>query len=400
MVAPRKIGVIGCGNISYTYLNNLVNTFHIVDVAAIADLHPEKVQRRSEQFGGLKISTMEDILADPEIEVVLNITEIKKHPAISEAILKAGKHVHSEKMMATTFEGGKKLVELAKSKGLRFGQAPDTFLGRGLQTCRYILDKGLIGEPISMHAMCMRGGGRLFGDRAWTESPSFLEQGGGIPYDMGGYYIYAMINMLGPVARVAGFGRTLSDISEFGNVRHPDYGKEFTIGSPTMMTAVLEFQNKVQANLTVMGESHVGEIPRLEIYGTEGTLIMPDPNMYHGPIYFMRGNDRTRECEKFPLTHGYGKFTPEDQFVGTAEEMSWRDSYRGLGVADLLYAIKNNRAHRCSAEMGLHALEVVHGVEESCRENIMYNMTTTCERPEALAPGYIYGTGMESVLDI
>lgn len=203
---------------------------------------------------------------------------------------------------------------------------------------------------------------------------------------------------MGPVSRVTGFSKTFKPEIMQRNPRHPDYQQPIPMPAPTVMAAALEFHNGCYANLMTMAESHFNEIPRLEIYGTEGTLILPDPNTYCGPVYLMRGPKG--ETAKIPLTHDYGEEIP-DPGEGTQEERLWRNSYRGLGAADLAWALRNGRPHRCSAELGLHAMEIIHGVETSCREEKIYTLTTKPDRPEAIPTGFQFGTvsASEACLD-
>lgn len=394
MKKPVKVGLIGSGCISYTYLHNMTRLFSILDVKGCSDLIEDRSRSRAEQFG-IHQMTNEEIWNDPEIELVINTTYPISHYEVTKASLEAGKHVFCEKMMATNFKEARELYDLSIEKGLRLGQAPDTFLGGGLQTARKLLDAGMIGEPFGAQAMVIRSN-RLLGETKEERLPFTFMEGGSIPFDMGGYYIHALVNMLGPVHRVTGFSKAFSPIVMQRNPKHPDYQKPISMTAPTLMTAALEFCNGCYGNLTTMAESHVGEIPRLEIYGTEGTLILPDPNTFYGPVYLMRG--QKGEPMEMPVTHGYGENLP-DPGVGTQEERAWRNSYRGIGAADLAWGLRNGRPHRCSAELGLHAMEIIHGVETSCCEEKIYTMATKPERPEALPAGFLFGTASEACLD-
>ena len=392
-----KIGLIGSGAISYTYLKNLRDTFSITEVVGCSDIVEERSKSRAKQFG-IRQMTNEEILADPEIEIIVNTTYPLSHFEIQEKAVKAGKHVYSEKMMAENFANAKKLHELAAEKGVRLGMAPDTFLGAGHQTARKLIDSGLIGTPFGAQALVVRGY-RLQGESDSDGHPFVFKEGGNIPHDMGGYYINALINLLGPVSRVSGFGRPFKPLRQL-NPRHPDYGKELGIKLSSLMTGSLEFENGVLANLTTMSESHLREVPRVEIYGDEGTLIVPDPNTFLGPLYLARGNVSLADSKEIPLTHGYGNVEVPDPGDGfTGEERQWRNSYRGLGVCDMAWAIRNNRAHRCSGDLGLHAMEIIYGIQTSGDSGTVYKMTTKPDRPEALKSGFIYGTASEAVFD-
>ncbi|SCI71877.1 Uncharacterized oxidoreductase yvaA [uncultured Clostridium sp.] len=392
-IKPVKVALIGSGAISYTYLNTMVNTFGILDVVGCSDIIPERSKARAEQFG-IRQMTNEEILNDPEIQIVVNTTYPLSHYEVTEAALKAGKHVQSEKMMAGEYLEAKKLYDLSKEKGLYLGMAPDTFLGGGLQTCRKLLDAGMIGQPVNAQAVLTRN----YQPAGEGDSlPFVMQYGGSVMFDMGSYYMHALLSLLGPVKRVNGFARKSSEQKAFCNPRSPRYKEKFDLPQPNILQGALEFENGVLGNLTVLSES-IGETTRLEIWGTEGCIICPDPNTYGGPVYLMRNN--VMERYEVPLTHGYVNKNKVFYEPGTAPEIMWQDSVRGIGVADMAYALRNNRAPRCSAEMGLHAMEIVHGIMESCKEDgKVYTMQTPFTRPAALPSGYVNGTAAEACLD-
>ena len=379
-VSPVKVGLIGSGAISKTYLRNMTQEFSILEVVGCSDIIPERSKNRAEEFG-IKQMTNEEIYQDPEIEIVVNTTYPLSHYEVTKAALLAGKHVHSEKMMAVTMDEARELVSIAKEKGLRIGMAPDTFLGGGLQTARRILDAGLIGEPLNAVAMVMRGY-HMRGEIETDRMPFVMSPGGGIPFDMGGYYLHALIHLLGGIKRVSGFAKTREKNYVYENPRHPRYKESFDFDTPNMLVGALEFEQGCYGTIATISEAF-GEIPRLEIYGTEGVLICPDPNTFGGPVYLKRNNGSWQDFPPYeiPLTHGY------------------TEDFRCIGVADMAWAIRNNRPHRCSAEMGLHAFEVIHGIMESCNTGKVYEMTTKVERPAPLPSGYIAGSYIEACLD-
>lgn len=390
-----KVGIVGAGGISYTYLKNLTETFHITEVVGIADIIEERSKRRAEQFH-IRQMTVEEIMNDPEIEIVVNLTYPLSHYIISKQALESGKHVFAEKMMSTDFESALELYQLAQSKGLRIGQAPDTFLGGALQTARNLIDKGFIGEPVNAQAMVARCY-NLTQDENHPDLPFVFTAGGSIPYDMGCYYLHALIHLLGPVKTVAGLSKTFHPKEMQRNPRNPGYNKPFDMKFPTSMTGALDFYNGCYGTFTAISDSHREETARLEIYGTEGTLILQDPNYFFGPVYLARGQ-RGEEMAAMPLTHGYGLHNPVPENA-TGEERTWIDSYRGIGVVDMAWAIRNNRPHRCSGELGLHAIEILDGITESCREEKTYHMTTKPDQPAMLPQGFIYGTAAEACMD-
>ena len=219
---PLKVGLIGSGAISGTYLKNMINRFEILDVVGCSDIIPERSAKRAEEFG-IKDMTNEQILNDPEIKIVVNTTYPTAHYEISKAALLAGKHVYAEKMMAVTLDEGKELVKLAKEKNLRVSMAPDTFLGGGYQTARKLIDAGMIGEPFMAQAMIVRGYHHDTG--AWTGISFVMQPGGGIPFDMGGYYLHALISLLGPVDRATGFAKYNRKNRIRKNTKHPEFGE-------------------------------------------------------------------------------------------------------------------------------------------------------------------------------
>jgi len=375
---PIKVGLIGAGAISGTYLNNMINRFAILEVVGCSDIIPERSAKRAEEFK-IRDMTNEEILNDPEIQIVVNTTYPTSHYEVSKAALLAGKHVHAEKMMAVTLDEGKELVKIAKEKNLRIGMAPDTFLGGGLQTARKLIDDGMIGEPFMAQAMVVRG---YHNDRgAWSGLSFVMQPGGGIPFDMGGYYLHALIHLLGPIERATGFAQLRNPKKIRKNPNHPQFGEEAEVtGIINALTGSLEFaKNKVIGNITVVSEGF-GETPRLEIYGTEGTLICPDPNTFGGPVLLKRKNVKDWEAEfmPMPLTHGFSD-----------------SCYRGIGVADMAWGIVNNRPHRAHGDMGYHVFEIIHGIWQGTETGKIHVMESTCDQPAPLAAGYIDAGGYD-----
>lgn len=355
-----KAALIGSGAISGTYLNNLTRNFHVVDLVGCSDLIDERAEKRAEEFG-IKKMTNEEILNDPTIEIVVNTTYPKAHYEVTKAALEAGKNVYTEKMLAVTLEEGKELMELARSKGLLFTTAPDTFLGGGWQTARKAIDDGLIGEPLLVDAACIRTY-QDYGDK-YAEPKGFVfGEGGGIPFDMGGYYLHNMINMFGSIKRVSGFMRTYNPQRPYLNPRHPRYGQEFTIDSPNTMVSSLEFANGVMGNLTITSEAGTYGEPYFAVHGTQGILKLFDPNDFGGKLILTRNIDGV--SVELPTLYPYNI-----------------DS-RGIGVADMAYALLNGRIPRDDAAIGYHAFEAIHGIWKSSVEGIVYNMESVCERPK------------------
>jgi len=352
-----KVGIIGCGNISGIYLKNCSQTFEILDLVACADLIPERAQAKAEEYH-IKAMSVEELLADPEIEIVVNLTIPKAHAEVCMAALEAGKNVHVEKPLAITREDGQKLLELAKAKGLRIGAAPDTFLGAGIQTCRKLIDDGWIGEPIAATAFMTN-----HGHESWHPDPEFYYKvGGGPMFDMGPYYLTALIALMGPVKRVT--GSTRITFPERTITSTPKYGTKITVDVPTHVAGVMDFANGAIGTIVTSFDVWSAQLPRIEIYGTEGTLSVPDPNTFGGPVYVRRAG--ASEWSEIPLTHGYA------------------ENSRGIGVADMAYAIRSGRPHRANGELAYHVLDIMHGFHDASDSGKHYELASTCQQPAPL----------------
>ncbi len=370
-----KTALIGSGMISKTYLDNCCKRFNIFEMVGCSDIIPERSAARAAAYG-IRQMTNEEIFADPSIELVINTTYQMSHYTVSKQALLAGKHVYSEKMIAVTFEQGKELVDIAKSRGLLIGCAPDTFMGAGMQTSRRLLDSGIIGTPVAANAIIVRG---YHHERMRTEAEKRFAfcPGGGIIYDVGCYYLTALVNLLGPIKRVCGFSQTRDTENRvYMHPANPLYGQVMTIETPNNTAGTLEFENGVICALLTTSES-VNMTNSFIIYGTDGKIVLNDPNTFGGPVLVQT---RMGEAKEMPLTHAY------------------TDNIRGLGTADLAYAIRNGREPRANSKAALHTLEAALGIGESGDTGKIYSMTTTCGRAVPLEPGYIEYP--EMVLDI
>lgn len=355
-----KIGIIGCGNISPIYLK-AGQRFEILDIVAVADLINERACERAEAFGVPNVYTTDQLLADPEIEIVVNLTTPPSHGEMGLAALAAGKNVYNEKPLAVTREDGQKMLRLAKEKGLRVGGAPDTFLGAGIQTCRKLIDDGVIGEPVAATAFMMG-----HGHESWHPDPEFYYKvGGGPMFDMGPYYLTALISLIGPVRRVT--GSTRITFPERTITSQPKYGTKIKVDVPTHVVGVLDFANGAVGNIITSFDVWGGRLPFIEIYGSEGTLGVPDPNTFGGPVFLRRA--ASREWEEVPLSHGYA------------------DNSRGLGVADMAYALRSGRAHRANGGLTYHVLDVMHAIHDASRDGRHVTLESGGERPAPLPVG-------------
>ena len=361
---PVKIGVVGCGTISGIYLQN-AKLFDVLEVVACADLIPERAKARAEEFGVPRACSVGELLEDPEIEIVVNLTIPKAHAEVALAALEAGKSVYNEKPLATSREEGRRVLKLAASRALRVGCAPDTFLGGGLQTCRKCIDDGLIGEPVAAVAFMMS-----HGHESWHPDPDFYYQPGGGPmFDMGPYYLTALVSLIGPVRRVTGSARIT--FPERTITSQPKYGTKITVDVPTHVAGVLDFANGAVGTIVTSFDVWPTELPRIEIFGTEASLSVPDPNTFGGPVRLRR--PRAREWIELELTHGYTR------------------NSRGLGVADMARALRSARPHRASGELAYHVLDVMHAFHDASREGRHVEIASACGRPAPLPTGLAEG---------
>ncbi|AFZ69220.1 putative dehydrogenase [Deinococcus peraridilitoris DSM 19664] len=350
-----RAGIIGCGNISGIYLKNLPKFG--VPVVAVADLNLDLARARAEEYGVARACRVEELLADSEVDVVVNLTVPAAHAEVAMAALRAGKHVYNEKPLATSLDDARALLAEAASRGLLVGCAPDTVLGAGLQTCRALLDEGQIGAPVAGTAFMLSGG-----PESWHPNPAFFYAPGGGPlFDMGPYYLSALITMLGPVSRVTGFARAHTAEREVGSGALK--GERFPVLTPSHVAGVLEFASGPVVTLVTSFDVLAHETPRLELYGTEGALSLPDPNTFGGPVKLA---GREREWRTVELTH------PFDQ------------NSRGLGVADLVQAAAQGRTPRASGQLALHVLEVMHALLQAAEQGRATTITSMVERPDAM----------------
>jgi predicted dehydrogenase len=358
------VGVVGCGDISKIYLQNMP-TFESLEVKACADLVPERAQARSKEFG-IEAVSVETLLNDKEIDIVVNLTVPKAHSEINQKAIRAGKHVYTEKPFAVTLDGGVRTIELAQAHSVRVGSAPDTFLGGGLQTCRKLIDEGAIGYPVAATAF-MAGHGM----ETWHPNPEFFyKTGGGPMLDMGPYYLTALVSLLGPIRRIT--GSTRISFPERLVTSQPNAGKRIVVETPTHIAGVMDFANGAVGTIITSFDIWKSSLPRIEIYGSEGTLSVPDPNTFGGSVRIARAGG---DWEEIPPTHGYTQ------------------NSRGLGVADMADGILNQRDHRANGELALHVLESMLAFEKASRSGTYISLSSSCDRPlqmqEGLQPGQI-----------
>jgi len=369
---PVRTAVIGCGNISSIYLENAAK-WDILDLRACANRTLSRARSQAEKFSVPQALPIADVLADPEIELIINLTTPDMHAEIGLAALRAGKSLYNEKPLAISREDGRRLLGEAEARGLRVGCAPDTFMGGGLQTCRQLIDAGAIGVPIGATAFMF-----IQGPEAWHPDPGFLYQVGAGPlFDIGPYYLTALISLLGAIRRVTGSARTTYPERTIGS--GPKKGQTIPVEAPTHVASILDFASGPVATLVTSFDVAVSAGAALnlndiggallEVQGTTGTLSMPDPNTFGGPVRIRRlGEVGWREI---PLTHAH---------TGNA---------RCLGAADLAYALRTGRPHRASGELAYHVLDAMHAVLEASNSGQHIELASTCERPAALPAGML-----------
>lgn len=356
-----RVGLLGCGKISQVYANGAA-LFEEIDLVACADLRPEAAQALAEA-NGLRALSVAELTADPDIDLVVNLTVPGAHAETTESLLRAGKHVYSEKPLAVTVDEGKALLAVAESSGRRLGCAPDTVLGGGLQTVRELLDAGKAGA-VHAGSVCMM----TRGPDRWHPNPSFFYlKGGGPVFDMGPYYLTALIHCLGPVRSVGAVARRTFSTRYAGDPESP--ADSFPVEVPTHYSGILVFERGAVINamfsFDVAGHAH----RPIELYGPEGTLIGPDPNTYRGPV-------------EWKPAHGEWSEIPV--------ERPFQSQSRGIGVAEMVRAIGENRPHRCNAEVALHVLEVMEAFGKASECGAFVELATRCEPPPAL-PADFFG---------
>jgi predicted dehydrogenase len=364
-----RIGVIGCGAISGAYLG-MAKSFPIVEVAACADIDVSRARAKAKEFGVPRATSVDELLADPSIELVLNLTVPKAHATVATAALNAGKHTYAEKPLGIDREEGRRVIELARSKNLEVGCAPDTFMGAGIQTARKLIDDGAIGRPVAFTAFMM---GR--GHESWHPSPEFYyEVGGGPMFDMGPYYLTALLQMLGPVRRLTG-SATIA-IPERVITSQPRHGQRITVQTPDHICGTMEFENGcsgvIVQTFATMHPQYDRKQP-ITIYGTDATLKVPDPNAFDGPVSIATAGDAEfREVAPMFRT-GYG---------------------RSIGVADMAYAIRSRgggRPFRASGDQAMVVLDLMAGFLDSARTGQAHVPTVRYDRPAPMRADLPFG---------
>lgn len=330
-----RIGFIGVGAISGIYLENITNMFPDMEVYATYDLLEERAAAAQEKYHIPKrYTSMDQLLADPAVDIVLNLTRPSEHYAVTKAALLAGKPVYSEKPLAATVAEGRELAALAAEKGLALGGAPDTFLGAGLQTCRKLIEDGYIGHPVGAAAFML-----CRGHESWHPDPAFYyKRGGGPMMDMGPYYLTALTALLGSVTEVTGTAR--KSFEQRTVTSQPRRGEVIDVEVPTHVNGILQFESGAVGTIATSFDVYYPQQARLEIYGTEGTLFLPDPNCFGGPVKLFKPTDG--EVREMPLCFDY------------------RENSRALGLDGMAAALREGKRNfSCDCKRTLHVLELL-----------------------------------------
>lgn len=368
---PMKLGIVGCGNISDAYLVGGARS-RLVEVKAVTDLNPAAAQAKADKYGVAAVS-FEEMLDDPEIALIVNLTVPLAHAEISHRAIAAGKHVYSEKPFAATFAEARELTAAARAKGVRLGSAPDTFLGASHQAVRRAVDEGRVGRVVA--------GAATFatpGMEGWHPNPAFFfKRGGGPVLDIGCYPITQLVNCLGPVESViahASRGRNTRTVTS-----EPRKGEVIEVEVPTTVNGVLAFANGANVSFTASWDVWKHTRLPIELYGTEGTILNPDPNFFGGPVKI---SQRNGDWQDLPIEgYPFGKPTRKNNAgVEVAD-------YRMAGVLDMACAIAEGRPHRANGDLALHVLEVMEALERSSVEGRQIRIETFCERPEPVPRG-------------
>jgi predicted dehydrogenase len=355
-----NVGIVGCGTISGIYLEN-AKRFKNLDIIACADLDFDRAKQKASEHGIPKALTVEHLLADPDVEIVLNLTVPKAHAEVSMASLEAGKHVYGEKPLTVNRQEAQSIVNLARKKNLRIGCAPDTFFGAAHQTCRHLIDQGAIGEPVAATAFML-----CHGHESWHPAPAFYyEIGGGPLLDMGPYYITALVNLMGGVRRVSGSARIT--FPERIITSEAKRGQSITVETPTHVAGILDFTSGAIATLVTSFDVWDHTHTPIEIYGTEGSLIVPDPNVFGGIVKQRRRG--------------------EPAWAEVVHTHRFESNSRGVGLSDMASAIRTGRVPRASGDLAYHALDIMLSILESSEVGRHITLTSAVDRPAALPIG-------------
>lgn len=358
-----RVAILGCGAISGAYLSSMINRFQILEIAGCCDRNAERAQQTAEKYNILALS-IDEIIADASIEIVVNLTPPTAHYSVIKQLLEAGKHVYTEKVLAIELEEAAELVRIANEKNLYLGVAPDTFLGASIQTARYVVESGMIGQVTSFHCSLNRDGSLIA-----ELSPFTVKPGAGIGFDVGIYYLTAMLSIFGPVKEVSGITKSINKQRKHFFIDKLD--EPYEVECENLMSGTLDFECGTVGSLLFDSNSIFlyPEKPTFVLYGTEGIMYMSDPNLFGGEVkVILKGNNDP---------------------VVVQQSHAFTDECRGLGVAEMAWSMKKGRLNRASKEMAYHALEILHGIVQSGDTKQHVTIKSTFMKTPPLPRGYL-----------
>ena len=391
-----KVAMIGVGAISGIYLKNLTEVFKEVELAGVCDLVPGRAEKgvafvREQQEKGINCKMpkiygdMNEVFRDPDIDIILNLTRPYEHYEVTKNALLNGKHVYSEKPLAVDMEEATELVDLAKTKGLLMGGAPDTFLGAGIQTTRRLIDSGIIGDIVGADCAMI-----CHGHETWHPDPEFYyKRGGGPMMDMGPYYVTALCNLLGEAKSV--MGMTKKSFAERTITSEPHFGKKVKVDVDTHLTGCIEFSNGAIAQIITSFDVHYTCQARFEVYGTEGSIVVPDPNTFGGPVLLLRREEAVRGPRVDPALIKGEDITLYRNYRQLPLMFGYCENSRGLGLADMCKAVASGRAIRANSAQQIHVLEILTSFSKSSGEGKRVDLKTKYSRGEPMKSGGIPG---------
>jgi predicted dehydrogenase len=367
-----KVGLIGCGHISETYFR-AEKYFNNIKIVKCADINHANALKCAKIYK-IKALSVKDLLKDQEVEIILNLTIPKAHYQVAKQSLLNGKHVYSEKPMAINFKDGLDLVKIAKRKKLYIGNAPDTFLGGGIQKSKELVEKNILGKISLGNAIFAFPGVQSYHP---NPEPWFAKKEGGPVIDMGPYYLTALVNLLGPAKKVT--GSIMEGVKRRTIGIGPKKNKTFKVQCPTTYLSTIQFENGTIIRLTLSFDVIAHQRNHIELYGSKGSMIVPDPNMFGGSVYVCNKLGDPWKEYKTNKMH-LGKINIRSQ-SSRANESPTNANYRGAGLAEMAYSIENKKINKCNGELSLHVLDIIQSTMKACKTNKPQVIKTTCKKP-------------------
>ena len=368
-----KVGLIGCGHIAETYFR-AEKYFNNIKIIKCADINLKAAKKCSKEYG-IKFLSVNEILKDQEVEIILNLTIPKAHYEISKKALLNGKHVYSEKPLAINLKDGKELLKISRRKKLYLGNAPDTFLGGGIQKSKELVEKNAIGKIKLGNAVFAFPGIESYHP---NPEPWFAKLEGGPVIDMGPYYITALVNLLGPAKKVSG---KIINGSKYRTIGiGPKKGRKFKVNCPTTYLSTITFKNNTVIRLTLSFDVIAHQRNHIELYGEKGSMIVPDPNMFGGSVFTCKKlGDNWKEFKTTKMH--LGKINIRTQ-SSRANEAPTNANYRGAGLSEMAYSIEKKRKHLCNGEISLHVLDIITSIMKASKSGVNQSINTDCIKPK------------------